>query len=91
MAQQVKDLALSLIQITTVVGFNPWPKNFHMSWVKLNKQKNRLKRVGFGSNRIACQFQVCSFLSVCYLLLSVSPPAKWKLYCLLNRVIERLE
>ena len=28
----VKDLALSLLWL----GFNPWPKNFHMPWLWLN-------------------------------------------------------
>ena len=42
MAQQVKDLALSLLQHR----FIPWPGNFHMPWVrpKTNKQTNKKEK-----------------------------------------------
>ena len=35
-AQQVKDLALSLQQLALLLwcGFNPWPVNFHMPWAQ---------------------------------------------------------
>ena len=41
--QQVKDLALSLLWLGSLLwhGFIPWPRNFHMPqlWPKTNKQK----------------------------------------------------
>ena len=35
MAQQVKDLALSLLWLK----FDPWPGKFHMLWVQQKKKK----------------------------------------------------
>ena len=46
MAQQVKDLALSLLclWLQLCLGFDPWPGNFHMAWgVTKNKQIKKIK------------------------------------------------
>ena len=43
MAQQVKDLALSLQWLESLVwhGFDPWPRNFHMPRAQTKKKKER--------------------------------------------------
>ena len=45
-AQQVKDLAKSLQQLGLLLwhGFDPWPRNLHMSWVWGGKKKNERDR-----------------------------------------------
>lgn len=42
--QPVKDLVLSLKQLGSVLwhGFNPWPGNFHMTWVQ-PKIRNKVR------------------------------------------------
>ena len=64
MAQQVKDLVLSLLRLWFLLcrGFDPWPRNFHMPWAqpnqtkittkdKTNKQTNKQKTVRFQKKR----------------------------------------
>ena len=43
MAQQVKDLALSLQQFESPLqcGFGPWPRNFYMPWAQPKKKKKK--------------------------------------------------
>ena len=43
MAQQVKDLVLSLLWLKSMLlcGLDPWPGNFHMPQAQLKKKKNR--------------------------------------------------
>ena len=47
-AQQVKDLALSVQHLGSLLwnGFDPWPGNFHMSWMwpPPKKKKTESKR-----------------------------------------------
>ena len=45
MAQQVKDLALSLQQLGPVVWyrFDPWPRNFHVPWAWEETKQNKTK------------------------------------------------
>ena len=59
MAQQVKDLALSLQQLRSLIcpGFDPWPRNFHLPWVwpkskNKNKNKNKDKQNKTRKNKI---------------------------------------
>ena len=42
MAQQFKDLALSLLWVWLLLwcGFDPWPKNFYMLQVRPGSNKN---------------------------------------------------
>ena len=41
MAQQVKDLVLSLLRLWFLLwrGFDPWPRNFHMPWAQPKQTK----------------------------------------------------
>ena len=43
-AQQVKNPALSLLQLDSLLWhrFNPWPKNFHIMWSWSKKKKKGL-------------------------------------------------
>ena len=46
MAQQVKDLALSMLRLLRLLpwhGFDPWPRNFCMQWARPNKIKHKAK------------------------------------------------
>ena len=45
MAQQVKDPALSLLGLGSLLwcGFHPWPGNFHMPWAQPKRTKERKK------------------------------------------------
>ena len=56
MAQQVKDLALSLLQLGLQLwcGFDPWPRNFHMWWVWPKKSSCELE----------CKLAWCFWLKV---------------------------
>ena len=47
MVQQVKDLALSLQQLRSLLWsrFDPWPRNFHMPWVQTKKKKKKRKEM----------------------------------------------
>ena len=42
-AQWVKDAALSLLWLRPLLwqGFDPWPGNFHMPWVRRRKERER--------------------------------------------------
>ena len=46
MAQQVKDMVLSLLWFRSVLwcGFSPWPGNFHMLWVWQKKKKKKKRK-----------------------------------------------
>ena len=46
MAQQVKDLALSLLWLRLWCGFNPWPGNLPMPqvWPKKEKERNGFEK-----------------------------------------------
>ena len=48
-AQQVKDLALSLPWFRLLLWhrFDPWPGNFHMLWLQPKKKKKKKKKIGF--------------------------------------------
>ena len=39
LAQGDKDLALPLLWL----GFDPWPRNFYMPWVRTKKKKKKIK------------------------------------------------
>ena len=43
MAQQVKDLTLSLLWLGLLMWleFDPWPRNFCVPWVRKNKTKQK--------------------------------------------------
>ena len=45
MVQQVKDPALSLLWLASLLwrGFSPWPGNFHMLWVQPKRKNKTLK------------------------------------------------
>ena len=41
-AQQVKDLVLSLLRLVSLLWhrFDPWPENFHITWVQSKRNLN---------------------------------------------------
>ena len=43
MAQHVKDLVLLLLWLRLLLwrGFDPWPENFHMTWVQEKEKKKQ--------------------------------------------------
>ena len=65
MAERVKDLALSLQQLSLVLWCesDPWPRNFHMLWVhqKTNKKKTKRKK---GKWVLHCVGDLTSFFEV---------------------------
>ena len=58
MAQWVKKLTAvawvtaEAAAVTRSSGFNPWPKNFHMSWVWLLKKKKKAVHFDIGLSNI---------------------------------------
>ena len=58
MAQQVKDLALSLQQPRLLVwrGFNPWPGNFYMPQAKPKTKQKKIHRQGPQRSRSRARF-----------------------------------
>ena len=44
MAQQVKDLVLTLLFLRSLLsyGFDPWPRNFHLPWMQPQRMDGRV-------------------------------------------------
>ena len=47
--QRVKNLALPQLwcRLQLQLDFDPWPRNFHMSWAQLKKKKKNIYQLGF--------------------------------------------